>query len=99
MGLKFDLPKFQLLHFVPPRRHLEHYRPLPISFRGITIHPSTSAKLLGVVLDHKLSFREHVELAQKRGTKAMLALSRISSPTFGLPHAYIRQLFQTVVVP
>ncbi|KAJ7347775.1 hypothetical protein DFH08DRAFT_699005, partial [Mycena albidolilacea] len=24
---------------------------------------------------------------------------RISSPTFGLPHSYTRQLFQTVVVP
>jgi hypothetical protein len=31
--------------------------------------------------------------------KAMLALSRISSPTFGLPHSHVRQLFQTVVVP
>ncbi|KAJ7608098.1 hypothetical protein DFH06DRAFT_911551, partial [Mycena polygramma] len=37
--------------------------------------------------------------AQSRGTKAVLALSRISSPTFGLPHAYTRQHFQTVVIP
>ncbi|KAJ6454339.1 hypothetical protein C8R45DRAFT_758857, partial [Mycena sanguinolenta] len=65
----------------------------------ITIQPEATAKLLGLVLDHKLSFRSHVELAHSRGTKAMLALSRISSPTFGLPHAYIRQLFLTVVVP
>jgi hypothetical protein len=32
-------------------------------------------------LDNKLSFRNHVELAQKCGTKAALALSRISSPS------------------
>ncbi|KAJ7118683.1 hypothetical protein C8R43DRAFT_818661, partial [Mycena crocata] len=63
------------------------------------INASESAKLLGVVLDFKLNFREHVELAQSRGTKAVLALSRISSPTFGLPHAYTRQLFQTIVIP
>jgi ribonuclease HI len=56
------------------------------------------AKLLGVVLDHKLSFRSRVELVQSRGTKVMLPLSCISSPTFGLPHSYVRQLFQTVVV-
>jgi hypothetical protein len=42
MGLKFDLPKFQLLHFVPPRRHAEHYDPLPVTFNGITIEASTS---------------------------------------------------------
>ncbi|KAJ6512795.1 hypothetical protein C8R45DRAFT_774048, partial [Mycena sanguinolenta] len=65
----------------------------------ITVQPETTAKLLGVLLDHKLSFRNHVELAQRRGTKAILSLSRISTPTFGLPHAYTRQLFQTIVVP
>ncbi|KAJ7078293.1 hypothetical protein B0H15DRAFT_789043, partial [Mycena belliarum] len=99
LGLRFDLPKFQLVHFVSPWRHTSHYRPIPVTFAGITIPASVTAKLLGVVLDHKLSFRQHVELAQGRGTKAMLALSRISTPTFGLPHSYVRQLFQTVVVP
>ncbi|KAF7354992.1 hypothetical protein MSAN_01414700 [Mycena sanguinolenta] len=38
-----------------------------------------SAKLLGVMLYNKLSFRKHVELAQKRSTKAVLALSRIAA--------------------
>jgi hypothetical protein len=33
------------------------------------------------------------------GTRAVLALSRISSPTFGLPHSYTCQLFQSIVVP
>lgn len=61
----------------------------PVSFSGITIEASTSAKLLGVVLDRKLFFWEHVELAQSRGTEATLSLSRISSPTFGLPHSYV----------
>ena len=51
------------------------------------------------MLDFKLNFRKHIELAQRRGMKAVLALSRVSSPTFGLPHAFTRQLFQTVVVP
>jgi ribonuclease HI len=99
IGLRFDLPKFQLVHFVSPRRHSTHYHPIPLKIGDIVIQPEQTAKLLGVILDHKLSFRNHVELAQRRGTKAVLALSRISSPTFGLPHSYTRQLFQTVVVP
>ncbi|KAJ6507033.1 hypothetical protein C8R45DRAFT_816926, partial [Mycena sanguinolenta] len=99
LGLSFDLPKFQLVHFVSPRRHKDHYRALPLTIGDITIEASTSAKLLGVILDFKLNFRQHVELAQKRGTKAALALSRIASPSFGLPHSHVRQLFLTVVVP
>jgi hypothetical protein len=99
LELEFDLPKFQLIHFVSPRRHRDHYRPVSLVIGDITIEASSSVKLLGVILDNKLSFRNHVELVQCRGTKAALALSRISSPTFGLPHSYVRQLFQTVVVP
>jgi ribonuclease HI len=100
LGLSYDLLKFQLIHFVSPRRHRDHYRPVPLSIDNITIEASNSVKLLlnssGVILDNKLSFRNHVELAQKRGT---IALSRIAAPTFGLPHSHVRQLFQTVVVP
>jgi ribonuclease HI len=99
LGLSFDLPKFVAVHFVSPRHHAEHYCPIPVSFGGITIAASETAKLLGVMLDHKLNFRSHVEQAQKRGMKVMLALSRISSPTFGFPHSHVRQLFQTVIVP
>ncbi|KAK7015681.1 hypothetical protein R3P38DRAFT_2543353, partial [Favolaschia claudopus] len=91
--------KFQLIHFVSPRRHKTHYNPLPLKIDDIVIQPTETVKLLGVVLDFKLSFRNHVELAQARGTKAVLALSRIASPTFGLPHFHIRQLFQSIVVP
>jgi hypothetical protein len=93
------IPPIILVHFVSPRRHKDHYRAIPLTIGDITIEASTSAKLLGVILDYKLNFRNHVELAQKRGTKAALAISRIASPSFGLPHSYVRQLFLTIVVP
>ncbi|KAJ7340821.1 hypothetical protein DFH08DRAFT_704200, partial [Mycena albidolilacea] len=70
-----------------------------LKISDIVVQPETTAKLLGVMLNHKLSFRSHVELVQCRGTKAVLALSCISFPTFGLPYSYTRQLSQTVVVP
>ncbi|KAJ6472102.1 hypothetical protein C8R45DRAFT_836181, partial [Mycena sanguinolenta] len=95
----FDLPKFQLVHFVSPHRHKDHYRTLPLTIGDITIEASTSAELLGIILDFKLNFRQHIELAQKRGTKGALALSRITSLSFGLPHSHVRQLFLTAVVP
>ncbi|KAJ7760237.1 hypothetical protein DFH07DRAFT_706862, partial [Mycena maculata] len=81
LGLTFDLPKFQLVHFVSLWRYADHYRPLPVSFRGVTVPASDTVKVLGVILDSKLSFRSHVELAVSRGTKATLALLRLFSPT------------------
>ncbi|KAK6981398.1 hypothetical protein R3P38DRAFT_3234154 [Favolaschia claudopus] len=77
--------KFQLIHFVSPRRHKTHYNPLPLKIGDIVIQPTETAKLLGVMLDFKLSFRQHVELAQARGTKATLALSRIATPNLRPP--------------
>ncbi|KAJ6478967.1 hypothetical protein C8R45DRAFT_753030, partial [Mycena sanguinolenta] len=73
--------------------------PVLLMISNITVEPTEAAKLLGVMLDHKLTFRSHAELVQSRGTKAVLALSRISSPTFGILHAYTHQLFQTIIVP
>jgi hypothetical protein len=73
LGLKFDLPEFQLIHFVSPRRHRTHYHPTPVKIGNTVVKPTEMVKLLGVMLDHKLIFRNHAELAQRRGTKAVLA--------------------------
>jgi hypothetical protein len=41
----------------------------------------------------------HLPQSYRASTEAVLALSRISSPSFGLPHSYVRRLFLTVVIP
>jgi hypothetical protein len=99
LGLDFDLPKFQLVQFVSPRCHRARYRLIPLVIGNIAIAASSSAKLLGSIRNHKLPFWSHVELTQKRGTEAVLTLSHISSPSFGLPHSCMWQLSLTVVVP
>lgn len=58
-----------------------------------------SAKYLGIVLNRRLRWHEQVEAAVAKGTATMLAVSRLSRPTFGLPHKYLRQLYRSVVLP
>ncbi len=93
---KFDVPKFQMLHCT---RNEKKYEALPLVIGTHTIVPSDSAKYLGVVVDRKLRWREHADLAVAKGTSAMLAVARLSKPTFGLPHKHIRQLVRSVVIP
>lgn len=64
-----------------------------------TITPVNAACYLGIVVDRWLRWREHVEAAVAKGTAAMLAVGRLSRPTFGLPHQYARQLFVSIVCP
>ncbi|KAI1783628.1 reverse transcriptase (RNA-dependent DNA polymerase)-domain-containing protein [Ganoderma leucocontextum] len=57
---------------------------------------SDSAKYLGLILDRHLPRSEQVESATAKGMAAVLAVNRLSRPTFGLPHPYARQLFKAV---
>ncbi|KAJ3486250.1 hypothetical protein NLI96_g4374 [Meripilus lineatus] len=93
---KFDISKFQLVHFT---RNERKYNPLPVTVADQTIQPSHTAKYLGIILDRKLRWKEQAERAISVGTKTMLAITRLSKSTFGLPHKYARQLYRTVVQP
>ena len=60
-----------------------------------TILPSTKAKLLGVVFDQELRWKEHVQQAVKRATRVNIAMC-------GLRHlrpAQMRQIYQACVTP
>ncbi|KAL7280271.1 hypothetical protein ACG7TL_005184 [Trametes sanguinea] len=93
---RFDIVKFQLVHHT---RYAPRYEPLPLQIGPITISPRDSALYLGVLVDRRLTWREHVEAAVAKGTAAVLALGRLARPSFGLPHQYARQLYRSVVCP
>ena len=91
-GSCFAAEKTELIHLTRKRgEHLEG----KITFDGTDIKPSPAAKLLGVVFDQGLRWKEHVQQAIKRATKTTLALS-------GLRHLrpeQMRQLYQACVTP
>ncbi|KAJ7732727.1 hypothetical protein DFH07DRAFT_755164, partial [Mycena maculata] len=92
----FDLAKFQLVHYT---RNRNKYAPLPLITPAHVIQASDSAKYLGLIMDCTLRWKEQVELAVAKGTKAVMAINRLTRPTFGLPHQFVRQLFRSVVIP
>ncbi len=93
---KFDIGKFQLVHHT---RYDPKYEPLSLTIDGHVISPQESAKYLGLIVDRRLRWHEHVDAAIAKGTAAVLAVSRLARPTFGLPHRFARQLFVAVVSP
>ena len=62
---------------------------------GITITPSTTAKLLGVIFDHELRWKEHVQQVVKRATKVNIALGGLRQ----LRPEQMRQLYEACVAP
>lgn len=57
------------------------------------------AKYLGVFFDRKLSFRQHIQYAAKKGTKFALVISRIANCTRGPAFHQTRILFTSVAAP
>lgn len=93
---RFDLPKFQLTHFT---RNPKKYWAIPLTIGTHTIHAQDAARYLGITIDRQLRWHNHVEASIAKGTNAILAISRLASSTTGIPPRYIRQLYNSIVLP
>ncbi|XP_024085694.1 uncharacterized protein LOC106673621 [Cimex lectularius] len=91
-GSCFAAEKTELIHFTRKKSEQAKGR---LVIQGVAIEPSATAKLLGVVCDRELRWKEHVQQAVNRATKANIALA-------GLRHlrpGQMRQVYQACVTP
>jgi hypothetical protein len=91
-GAIFEAEKTSLIHFTR--------RPQPddtraVYFEDTAILPQSSVKVLGVVLDKRLSMDEHISRVTTRGIQACLSLQAIK----GVRPVQMRQLFRSCVLP
>jgi hypothetical protein len=63
--------------------------------KGQAVEPVSSTKILGVIMDSELRYRQHVARAATKGLKAVMALKRLQ----GLPLAIVRRLFEVLIIP
>lgn len=70
--------------------------PIKFGVRGVEIRPSRSLKHLGVWLDTKLTFEEHIEKTVEKAEKTMTALTGLM-PNVGGPRASKRRVLASVV--
>jgi exonuclease III/ribonuclease HI len=93
-GATFEGDKTSLIHFVPAGRQKKIPRPMQaLRIEGALVGPSDSVKILGVVLDSGLNFKEHVARAAKRGWHCASTLPRLR----GVRPSTARQLYETIV--
>jgi pyridoxal biosynthesis lyase PdxS len=63
--------------------------------KGKAIEPVSSTKILGVIMDSELRYKQQVARAATKGLIAVMALRRLQ----GLPLAIVRRLFEDSIVP
>lgn len=91
-GATFEADKTAIIHFAPKMRKLDHE---PFIIKGKTVVPKDRVKILGVLMDTRLKYKEHIARAASKGLEAAMELRRLR----GLSPATARQLFTSTVAP
>ncbi|KAJ5544108.1 hypothetical protein N7494_005387 [Penicillium frequentans] len=65
------------------------------TIKGQTVVPKDHVKILGVLMDTRLKYKEHIARAASKGLEAAMELRRLR----GLSPATARQLFTSTVAP
>ena len=91
-GATFEAEKTAIIHFT---RGAHKSDTEPFTIKGQQVHPKSHVKILGLVMDVRLKYKEHIARASAKGLETALALKRLR----GLPPATARQLFTATVTP
>ena len=71
----------------------------PIRVGGHTTELSKTAKFLGITLDSKLTFTEHINNITKKATGNLMQCKRAVGPTWGMEPSTCKWLYYTVIRP
>ncbi|KAJ5556668.1 hypothetical protein N7494_000583 [Penicillium frequentans] len=91
-GATFEAEKTAIIHFAPKMRKSDHES---FIIKGQTVVPKSHVKILGVLMDTRLKYKEHMARAASKGLEAAMELRRLR----GLSPATARQLFTSTVAP
>ncbi|KAM3490228.1 hypothetical protein MY3957_006467 [Beauveria namnaoensis] len=91
-GATFETDKTAIIHFTRNARKADA---APVMIRGQAVMPKNHVKILGVIMDSRLKYKQHIARASTKGPEAAMELKRLR----GLSSATARQLFTSTVVP
>ena len=91
-GATFEAEKTAIIHFAPKARKSDSE---PFIIKGEVVEPRGHVKILGVIMDTRLKYKEHIARAASKGLEAAMELRRLR----GLSPATARQLFTSTVAP
>ena len=94
--LTFSAQKTELITFSRKHRTLSN---LTIIVNDVVITPKSSVKYLGVILDQKLKWREHIEERHNCCKRKIMELRRYSKLTWGPNRNILKKLLNGIVDP
>jgi ribonuclease HI len=96
-GSTFAPQKYGLIHFA--RNKADTEVDLPLVLTNATVQPSSTAKLLGMILDKHLTGIPHAEHIQAKAATTIKGFQAIAGSTWGITLQQGIKLYKTVLLP
>ena len=90
------MEKIELIHFHSKR--IDNYQDYIVQIGNIQVEPKNLVRWLGIWLDSKLNFKEHVEKKITDTTRVFHQITRLSNTERDLSFQVIRQLYITCIM-
>jgi hypothetical protein len=97
-GAKFSPEKYKLIHFTRKRKLTDDLKS-KVDIRGFDGEPVNGMRVLGVWVDRKMTWKQHVQNAQEKGRAQFDAFARVVASTWGPSFQKSRLLYTAVVRP
>ena len=91
--MQFDMEKIELIYFHFKRSLDLENEAYSIKIKELIIQSKNLVKWLGIWLDLKLTFKQHVEKKTTQALKILNQIERLSNTERGLSFQVIRQLY------
>jgi hypothetical protein len=98
-GAKFAPDKYKLMHFTRKRRDPSGDLASSVRIDDNEVGPESKLRILGVWMDPKMDWREHVKKQVARGTAAFESLARMATSTWGPSMRRARLIYSAAVRP
>ena len=88
-AISFNVSKTELIHFYSKRTTIEE----GLKLGDVEISPKPLVRWLGVFLDSKLTFKQHIEIQISKAKTAFYLIRRLGNIQRGLSLQALRQLY------
>ena len=94
-GMRFSSTKTEAIIF----SRLKYKKPKSILLNGTPLEYTKLVKYLGVYIDSKLYWNDHVDIKIKKAKKAMMACVRVCHPKSGVPPLCASYYWKSCILP
>jgi hypothetical protein len=81
------------------RRKRKEKKEISVSMNNKTLEQAQKIKYLGIIIDSKLNFRDHVIHISSKCNKLIYALSKSAKQSWGLSHAALHTIYKGAILP